>query len=103
MKTSLANDREIFNFLVKQWFFVYKKSEFLDQKFSALNHIIDLTGTRPKHFESPQKFLARVLLPEDGSVKVALGGNKADNNKKKSVDKNNIDPDSAIREGKNNE
>jgi hypothetical protein len=67
-------DRKLFNFLVKQWLFVFKKSEFPDQAMQGLQHVIELTGTQPKRMEGVPKFLARVLLPEDGSTKVALGG-----------------------------
>ena len=67
-------DPSLYNFLVKQWLFVYKKSEFPDQSMQGLQHLISLTGTQPKRMEKPEKFLTRILLPEDGSVKVALGG-----------------------------
>lgn len=67
-------DPSLYNFLAKQWLFVYKKSEFPDQAMQGLQHLISLTGTQPKRREKPEKFLARILLPEDGSVKVALGG-----------------------------
>jgi len=70
-------DPILYNFLVKQWLFVYKKSEFADQAMQGLQHLTSLTGTQPKRFESIPKFLVRVLLPEDGSTKVALGGNRA--------------------------
>jgi len=72
----------LYNFIIKQWFFVYKKAEFLDQKVQGLSHVMDLTGARPKRFESDQKFLRRVLMPEDGSVKVALGGKRAEDESK---------------------
>lgn len=67
-------DPVLYNFTVKQWLFVFKKSEFPDQAYQGIQHIAMLTGTAPKRFEKPEKFLARVLLPEDGSTKVALGG-----------------------------
>src|SRR5262249_40062691 len=53
----------LYNFLVKQWLFVYKKSEFPDQAMQGLQHVISLTGTQPKRMEKPEKFLTRVLLP----------------------------------------
>ncbi|HEY9868805.1 MAG TPA: hypothetical protein V6D08_06540 [Candidatus Obscuribacterales bacterium] len=67
-------DPALFNYVVKQWLFVAKKSEFPDQALSGRQHLINLTGVAPKLWESDRKFLARVLLPEDGSTKVALGG-----------------------------
>lgn len=75
-------DPALFNFVVKQWLFVAKKSEFPDQSFQGRQHLINLTGLAPKLWESDRKFLARVLLPEDGSTKVALGGTKKKGNDK---------------------
>ena len=66
-------DPALFNYCVKQWLFVAKKAEFPDQQAQGRVHIYNLTGTVPKLWESDRKFLSRVLLPEDGSVKVALG------------------------------
>ncbi len=65
-------DPVLFNFLVKQWFFIYKKAEFPDQTLQARAHIVHMTGTAPKGFEREKKFLERVMIPEDGSAKVAL-------------------------------
>jgi hypothetical protein len=67
-------DPTLYNFIVKQWFFVYQKSEYYDQKMQGWSRVKQLTGTVPKRFEKPQKFLARVLMPEDGSAKVKIGG-----------------------------
>ena len=75
-------DPVLYNFTIKQWLFVLKKSEFPDQAVQGLQHIVMLTGTQPKRFESIPKFLNRVLLPEDGSTKVALGGAKQPKSKK---------------------
>ena len=69
-------DPALFNFVVKQWLFVAKKAEFPDQSMQGRGHLVNLTGVAPKLFESTQKYLARVLLPEDGSTKVALGKKK---------------------------
>lgn len=67
-------DPKLYNFVIKQWYFVSEKAEFADQKFQAIGHIQNLTGTLPKWYERKGKFLKRVLIPEDGSVKVAIGG-----------------------------
>lgn len=75
-------DPALFNFVVKQWLFVAKKAEFPDQSFQGRQHLINLTGLAPKRWETDRKYLAKVLLPEDGSTKVALGGAR-----KKSSDK----------------
>jgi hypothetical protein len=66
-------DPKLFNFVVKQWLYIAKKSEFPDQQTMAFEQIGKLTGTLPKRWETSSKFLNRVLLPEDGSVKVAIG------------------------------
>src|SRR5262249_105847 len=52
-----GQDNALFNFLVKQWLFVYKKSDFSDQQMQALNNIVALTESKPKKFESERKFL----------------------------------------------
>jgi len=69
-------DPALFNYTVKQWLFVSKKSEFPDQAMQGRAHVYNLTGALPKMWEPDRKFLSRVLLPEDGSVKVALGKGK---------------------------
>jgi hypothetical protein len=66
-------DPALFNFVVKQWLFVAKKAEFPDQAMQGRSHLANLTGVVPKLFEKEPKFLARVLMPEDGSQQVALG------------------------------
>ena len=79
-------DPKLYNFLVKQWLFVYKKSEFPDQAVQGFQHLVELTGTQPKRMESIPKFLNRVLLPEDGSTKVALGAGHPQSGKKDEED-----------------
>lgn len=69
-------DPRLYNFLIKQWMFVSSKADFPDQQMQARTHLGTLTGTAPKMFERPQKYLARVLIPEDGSVPVAIGGQR---------------------------
>lgn len=71
-------DPVLYNQTVKQWLYIAKKAEFHDQNMQALQHLETLTGTKPQRFESPARFLARVLIAEDGSTKVALGGKKPD-------------------------
>jgi len=66
-------DPKLFNFVVKQWLFVAKSAEFADQGQQGYNHLYKLTGAVPKRFEKERKFLERVLIPEDGSVKVTIG------------------------------
>jgi len=69
-------DPRLFNFCVKQWLFVAKKADFPDQKLQGRQHLINMTGMAPKLWESGQRYLLKVLLPEDGSTKVALGGKR---------------------------
>lgn len=66
-------DPRLFNFVVKQWLFVKEKAEFPDQKMQGYSHLVNLTGVAPKLFQPAKKYLAKVLLPEDGSTRVALG------------------------------
>lgn len=61
---SQGKNDSLYNFLVKQWLFIYKRSDFSDQQMQALNNIAALTKTKPKKFESEKKFLGRVLRPE---------------------------------------
>jgi hypothetical protein len=66
-------DPALYNFVVKQWLFVAKNAEFADQGMQGFNHLMKVCGTIPKKWEKEKKFLARVLIPEDGSAKVKLG------------------------------
>jgi tetratricopeptide (TPR) repeat protein len=65
-------DPALYNFLIKQYLFIYRKAEFVDQTMQARAQLVHLTGTAPKMFEKSEKFLSRVLIPEDGSEKVAI-------------------------------
>lgn len=69
-------DPKLYNYLVKQWYFIYKKCDFADQKMQAYQHLIQLTGAGPKMLERQKKYLSRVLIPEDGSVAVQIGKNR---------------------------
>lgn len=70
-----VKDPALYNSVMKQWLIVSKNGNFMDQKMQGRAHLQSLAGTAPKHFESDTKFLSRILIPEDGSVKVALNGN----------------------------
>ncbi|MDR3616655.1 MAG: hypothetical protein P4L53_24050 [Candidatus Obscuribacterales bacterium] len=71
-----VKDPALYNSVMKQWLIVSKNGNFMDQKMQGRAHLQSLAGTAPKHFESDAKFLSRILIPEDGSVKVALNGNR---------------------------
>jgi hypothetical protein len=62
---SKKKDPALYNFLVKQWLFIYKKAEFVDHTMAAKGHLSHLCGTVPKNFEREKTFLARVLITED--------------------------------------
>ncbi len=80
-------DPRLYNFCIKQWLFVATKAEFADQSMQGRAHLGALSGAAPKLFEKPAKFLARVLVPEDGSTKVVIGGPKARAIAEKKTDK----------------
>ena len=67
-------DPRLYNYVLKQWTFVHKHSEFDDQKMQGRNHLINLAGRAPKWHENVKRYLKNVLIPEDGSVRVAIGG-----------------------------
>jgi tetratricopeptide (TPR) repeat protein len=83
-------DPRFYNFVVKQWLYILQSADFPDQKMQAGSHLAALTGSVPRMFEKPHKYLARVLLPEDGSKPVLLGGAKS---AKKQVATNSKDDD----------
>jgi hypothetical protein len=73
-------DPVLFNALVKQWYVVAKKANFLDQQMQGRSHLTMLTGSAPGRFDTEKRFLSRVLIPEDGSVKVALSNKMTNKN-----------------------
>jgi hypothetical protein len=77
-----GKDNALFNFVVKQWLFVYKHTEFADQQVQALSNLYALTKEKPKKFESERKYLYRVLKPEEeqgAPPKVALQDHSSEN------------------------
>lgn len=70
---SKPRDPALYNFVIKQWLFVAKSAEFADQGMQGFNHLLKICGTVPKKWEKEKKFLARVMIPEDGSAPVQLG------------------------------
>ena len=67
-------DPRLYNYVLKQWTFVFKHSEFPDQKIQGRNHLINLAGRAPRWHESVGRYLKKIMIPEDGSVRVAFGG-----------------------------
>lgn len=77
MSQKKSKDPGLYNFLIKQYLFIFRKAEFVDQTMQARAGLVHLTGTAPKAFERSNKFLNRVLIPEDGSAKVAISKKNA--------------------------
>ena len=94
---SKDRDPRFFNFVVKQWLYIFQKADFPDQKMQAGGHLVTLTGAAPRLLERAQKYLARVLLPEDGSQPVVLGGERT--GKKKIASKKTADEDANLEKG----
>lgn len=70
----LKKDPKLYNYLVKQWLFIARHSEFSDQRVQGFKHLEDLTGVVPKKMDSEKKYLHKVLKPEeDASPEVAKG------------------------------
>jgi hypothetical protein len=68
-----VRDPKLYNYTLKQWLFVAKNAEFSDQGLQGYNHLYKLCGVVPKRWEKERKYLEKVLIPEDGSVKVVIG------------------------------
>jgi hypothetical protein len=83
LMTQRDKDPALFNFLIKQWLYIAKKAEFPDQQVIGRAHLYNMAGDAPKPWESSKKFLNRVLIMEDGTAKVALGGGGANTKAKK--------------------
>ena len=69
-------DPQLYNFLVKQWLYVLKKADFMDQNAQGQAHLVALTGTFPRKYESRGRFLSRVMLPVDEDAREALNKRK---------------------------
>lgn len=74
-----SRDPALHNFCIKQWFYVFKKSEFPDQMIQARAHLVNLTGIAPRRWDNEQKYLVKVALPEagSGSSSVAMKAKKS--------------------------
>ncbi|MBY0359299.1 MAG: hypothetical protein K2W82_14960 [Candidatus Obscuribacterales bacterium] len=59
-----TRDPHLYNLCVKQWFYLYKNTDFMEDSSLASRHLKDLTGLAPKVFYSAKSYLAKVLLPE---------------------------------------
>ncbi len=66
-----TQDPQLHNLVVKQWLYIAKKADYMDQKMQGTKHLSSLTGQRPRMWETEDRFLARVLVPEGSSQQVA--------------------------------
>jgi len=64
-------DPSLYNFVVKQWLYVSKRADFLDQAMQGSAHLLKLTGQKPHRFEREGHYLSRVLLPGHEANQVA--------------------------------
>ena len=66
MESSSAckKDPHLFNICVKQWYYVYKNSEYPDMVNVAGEHLRMLTGKSPYVWPTAKMYLGRVLKPE---------------------------------------
>jgi hypothetical protein len=76
LKSQEDRDPQLYNFLVKQWLYVQKKADFLNQNAQGAAHLVALTGTSPRRYESRDRFLSRVLVPVDPDARLALNKRK---------------------------
>ena len=66
-----TQDPQLHNLVVKQWLYIAKKADYMDQKMQGTKHLSSLTGQRPRMWETEDRFLSRVLVPEGNSQRVA--------------------------------
>ncbi len=66
-----TQDPQLHNLVVKQWLYIAKKADYMDQKMQGTKHLSSLTGQRPRMWETEDRFLARVLVPEGNAQQVA--------------------------------
>ncbi|HEY9682112.1 MAG TPA: hypothetical protein V6C86_11080 [Oculatellaceae cyanobacterium] len=76
LKSQDDRDPQLYNFLVKQWLYVLKKADFLDQNAVGQSHLVALTGTYPRKYESRARFLSRVMLPLNDDAREELNKRK---------------------------
>ncbi len=76
LKSQEDRDPQLYNFLVKQWLYVKKKADFLNQNAQGQAHLVALTGTSPRRYESRERFLSRTLVPVDSDARLALNKRK---------------------------
>jgi hypothetical protein len=58
-------DPQLHNLAVRQWLYIAKKGQYMDQKVQGMKHLSNICGTKPRMLETEDRFLARVLMPEE--------------------------------------
>jgi len=69
-----TRDAQLHNMAIKQWLYIAKKGDYMDQKVQGLKHLSNICGTKPRMLETEERFLSRVLMPEE-SQQVAATSN----------------------------
>ncbi|MBS1956753.1 MAG: hypothetical protein JST89_21370 [Cyanobacteria bacterium SZAS-4] len=59
---------QLYNLAIKQWLYIAKRGDYMDQKVQGLKHLSNICGSKPRMLETEDRFLARVLKPEDQQV-----------------------------------
>jgi hypothetical protein len=69
-KLTKQKDRDpvLYNFVVKQWLYVAKKADFLDQSMQGKTHLFQLTGEKLHRWEPEGHYLSRVLMVANPAV-----------------------------------
>lgn len=60
-----TKDAQLHNLAVKHWLYIAKKGDYMDQKVQGMKHLTAICGSKPRMLETEERFLARVLMPED--------------------------------------
>lgn len=67
LKAQVQRDPHTFNQCVKQWYFLYKNSEYPEMGNLAAKHLKDLTGRSPYMWPAAKMYLGKVLMAEIGN------------------------------------
>jgi hypothetical protein len=75
LQRQTTRDPQLHNLAVKQWLYIAKKADYMDQKVQGIKHLTSICGSKPRMLETEDRFLARVLMPEENQ-QVADGKTK---------------------------
>lgn len=68
LKTQDPMNPHTFNMCVKQWYYLYKNSEYSDISKTAVDKLKQLTGKSPAMYPTAKMYLGRVLEPETSAT-----------------------------------